>query len=172
MAEEIPTNGAANIKTWDVAPPKDYFRELFRVSKEQIIWGGNYFDLPPTRCFIIWDKMNISERFTMSMCEYAWASFNDNAKLFRWIPQGTPGMPRIHPTQKPVELYQWIYKMYAKPQYKILDTHMGSGSSRIAAHDANLDYVGFEIDKVYFEKSKQWYEDHTSELRMEDMSLT
>ena len=101
-------------------PPKEYFDELARVSKHQIIWGGNYFGLPPTRCFLIWDKVNISENFTMSMCEYAWTSFNDNAKMFRCPPQDGK---RFHPTQKPVALYKWIFDRYAKDGYKILDTH-------------------------------------------------
>ena len=88
---------------WDVAPPKEYFIELFRVSKNQIIFGGNYFDLPPTRCFIIWEKLTISEKFTMAMCEYAWTSFFDNSKIFKCKPQDKF---RFHPTQKPVELYK------------------------------------------------------------------
>ena len=89
------------IINWDVAPQKKYFAELFRVSKNQIIFGGNYFDLPPTRCFIIWEKLTISEKFSMAMCEYAWTSFFDNAKIFKFKPQDKY---RFHPTQKPVEL--------------------------------------------------------------------
>ncbi len=90
------------INDWDVAPDESYFEELFRVSKNQIIWGGNYFALPPTRCFLIWRKLTISENFTMAMCEYAWTSFNDNAKLFEYAPQDKA---RFHPTPKPVALY-------------------------------------------------------------------
>ncbi len=97
-----------NISHWDVAPPKKYFEELARVSKNQIIWGGNYFDLPPTRCFLVWKKTTISENFSMAMAEYAWTSFNENAKVFEHAPQGTATDPRFHPTQKPVALYEWI----------------------------------------------------------------
>ena len=140
-----------DIRHWDVAPGKEYFSELARVSRNQIIWGGNYFDLPPTRCFLIWRKLSIGENFTMAMAEYAWTSFNDNAKVFEHTPQGTKDDERFHPTQKPVALYEWIYKRYAKKGDKILDTHMGSGSSRIAAYHMGLDYVGCEIDKVYFD---------------------
>ena len=141
----------SDIRHWDVAPTKEYFQELARVSKNQIIWGGNYFDLPPTRCFLIWRKLSISENFTMAMAEYAWTSFNDNAKVFEHVPQGDKNDERFHQTQKPVALYEWIYKLYAKKGDKILDTHMGSGSSRIAAYHMGLDYVGCEIDKVYFD---------------------
>lgn len=99
MVEEIPagTTGAADVRHWDVAPPQEYFDELARVSKNQIIWGGNYFDLPPTRCFVVWDK-GIAEKFSMAMCEYAWTSFNANAKLFHYLPQGKKGEERFHPT--------------------------------------------------------------------------
>lgn len=146
------------IQHWDIAPTEEYFNELARVSKNQIIWGGNYFDLPPTRCFLIWRKLSISENFTMAMVEYAWTSFNDNAKCFEHTPQGTKEDERFHPTQKPVALYEWIYKRYAKPGNKILDTHMGSGSSRIAAYHMGFDYVGCEIDKVYFDLQEKRFE--------------
>lgn len=146
-----PTTGGG-ITHWDVAPPPEYFKELARVSKSQIIWGGNYFDLPPTRCFVVWDK-GIPESFTMAMCEYAWTSFNANAKLFHWQPQGKKG-ERFHPTQKPVPLYNWLLKLYAKPGMKILDTHAGSASSLVACHRAGLDAWGFEIDPDYYRMAK------------------
>lgn len=163
VVEEIPigTTKAADIRLWDVAPPKEYFNELARISKNQIIWGGNYFDLPPTRCFLIWEKLTISENFSMAMAEYAWTSFNDNAKIFKCAPQDPS---RFHPTQKPVALYRWIYQRYAKKGDKILDTHLGSGSSRIAAYDAGLDFVGCEIDKVYFEKQEERFAAHTAQM--------
>lgn len=156
------TNGAAGIEHWDVAPPPEYFRELARVSENQIIWGGNYFGLPPTRCFLVWEKLSISENFSMAMCEYAWTSFNDNAKLFRYAPQGN-GEKRFHPTQKPVALYRWIFQRYAKSGDKILDTHLGSGSSRIAAYDAGLDFWGYEIDKTYFDMLQERFKKHASQ---------
>lgn len=151
------------IIAWDVAPGQDYFDELFRISRNQIIWGGNYFKLPPTRCFLIWRKLTISEAFSMAMCEYAWTSFNSNAKLFECAPQGKVGDQRFHPTQKPIALYEWIYNLYAEPGMKILDTHLGSGSSRIAAYDAGLDFVGCEIDKTYFDLQEERFERHTAQ---------
>lgn len=149
---------------WDIAPGKEYFEELFRVSKNQVIWGGNYFELPPTRCFLIWKKLTISESFSMAMCEYAWTSFNKNAKLFEYRPQGDPG-DRFHPTQKPIALYKWVIGLYAKDGDKILDTHLGSGSSRIAAYDLGYDFVGYEINKEYYDKQEERFQKHTSQIR-------
>ena len=148
------------IIAWDVAPGQEYFEELFRVSRNQIIWGGNYFPLPPTRCFLVWRKLTISESFTMAMAEYAWTSFNSNAKVFDFPPQGKKGDDRFHPTQKPIELYSWVFRLFAKPGDKILDTHLGSGSSRIAAYDAGLDFVGCEIDPVYFKSEEERFQKH------------
>ena len=153
------------IIAWDTAPEREYFEQLFRVSREQIIWGGNYFELPPTRCFLVWRKLTISEAFTMAMAEYAWTSFNSNAKVFEFAPQGKPG-DRFHPTQKPIELYAWIYKLYAKPGMKILDTHLGSGSSRIAAYNAGLDFVGYEIDETYFKLQEERFAKHTAQMNL------
>ena len=152
------------ITSWDYAPGEDYFNELFRVSKEQIIWGGNYFQLPPNRCFLVWLKTNIPENFSMAMAEYAWCSFNDNAKVIKMSSAGIAG--RFHPTQKPEELYRWIYAHYTKPGFKILDTHLGSGSSRRAAYDFNLDFVGTEIDKEYFEKQETAWAEYTAQQRI------
>ena len=173
MGCEIPptTTGGdtpTSIKHWDVAPPPEYFDELARVSKHQIIWGGNYFDLPPTRCFLVWSKL-IPEDFTMSMCEYAWTSFNDNAKLFSCAPQGTMREKRIHPTQKPVKLYTWILARYAKPGFKILDTHVGSASSLIACHKAGLQYVGFELDPVYYKLAAERLAKETAQVNIFDI---
>lgn len=139
------------IEHWDIAPGPEYFSELFRVSKHQIIWGGNYFDLPPARCFVVWDKLNISEAFSMAMCEYAWTSFDANAKIYRAIPQDPE---RFHPTQKPVALYSWLLNQYANQGDKILDTHAGSASSLVACQRAGYSYLGFELDKDYFDKAQ------------------
>lgn len=157
-----------DIRHWDIAPPPEYFDELARVSKNQIIWGGNYFDLPPTRCFLIWRKLNIPlEGFSMSPVEYAWTSFNDNAGMYECFSSGGSGREnRFHPTQKPVALYEWILNRYAKPGYKILDTHLGSGSSRIAAYEAGLDFVGCEIDKYYFEQEEKRFADHIAQMSL------
>lgn len=158
------------IISWDYAPSEDYFTELFRVSKNQIIWGGNYFGLPPNRCFLIWKKTNIPEKFSMAMAEYAWCSMDDNAKVFEMTSAGI--VNRFHPTQKPEDLYRWIYRNYSKPGYKILDTHLGSGSSRRAAWDFNLDFVGCEIDKVYFEKQEKAFEEYTTQMNLFNQETT
>ena len=141
------------IVTWDVAPKQEYFDELFRVSRNQIIWGGNYFSLPPARCFLIWRKTNVPQDFSMSMAEYAWTSFNLNAKVFDFSAVGQPG--RFHPTQKPVELYKWIINNYSKAGDTILDTHVGSASSLIACRETGHKYVGFEIDEDYYRQAKK-----------------
>lgn len=154
------------IIAWDVAPGKEYFDELFRVSRNQIIWGGNYFELPPTRNFVVWRKLTISENFSMAMAEYAWVSMNGNAKVFECAPQGNAKETRFHPTQKPIALYTWLLKNYAKPGYKILDTHVGSASSLIACHRAGLEYWGFEIDKTYYEKARERLERECAQVRM------
>ena len=155
------------IVSWDYAPGEDYFKELFRVSKNQIIWGGNYFALPPNRCFIVWKKTNIPESFTMAMAEYAWSSFDDNAKVIELSSAGIEN--RFHPTQKPVALYHWIFRNYAKSGDKILDTHLGSGSSRIAAYDMGLDFVGCEIDKEYVEKEEKRFDEHAAQTSLFDL---
>jgi len=142
------------IVAWDTAPGQEYFEELFRVSRNQIIWGGNYFQLPPTRCFIVWRKTNISENFSMAMAEYAWTSFTGNAKIFEYTSIGDKNDPRFHPCQKPVQLYLWLLDNYAKKGDKILDTHAGSASSLVACHMQGINGWGFEIDKEYYEKAK------------------
>ena len=144
-----------SIEFWDYAPPQEYFDELFRVSKNQIIWGGNYFTLPPCRCFLIWRKLSISETFSMSMVEYAWTSFNANSKAFEATPQGTPKNPRFHPTQKPVKLYKWCIGLFAEKGWRLLDTHGGSMSSAVAAYEMGLDMDICEINDFYFQKGKE-----------------
>lgn len=150
---EIPEKG------WDKVPNDEYFKELFRVSKNQIIWGGNYFDLPPTRCFIIWDK-KISEDFSLAMCELAWTSFDKLAKIYRY---SNPKNDKIHPTEKPIRLYNWLLDRYAERGMKILDTHLGSGNIAIAAHYYGVDLTGCEIDIDYFTKAKKNYETNTAQ---------
>ena len=155
------------IIAWDTAPDKEYFDQLFRVSRNQIIWGGNYFDLPPTRCFLIWRKLNIPlEGFSMAAVEYAWTSFFTNARMFEEYSNGNSNNVRFHPTQKPVSLYAWIYRTFAKQGMKILDTHLGSGSSRIAAWDAGLEFVGTEIDETYFRLQEERFAKHTAQGRL------
>ena len=144
----------------DETPPKEYFDELFRVSKNQIIWGGNYFDLPPTRTIICWDKKQGDNNF--SMWEMAWTSFDSPAKIFRKSSFGE----RIHPTQKPIELYLWLIQKYAQPGDRILDTHLGSGSSALAAHDLGFDFVGYELDTEYFDKAQERLKQHQRQLSL------
>lgn len=154
------------IIAWDEAPGKEYFDELFRVSREQIIWGGNYFELPRTRCFLVWDKMAIAETFTMAMCEYAWTSFRGNAKIWRGAPQGTKWEKRIHPTQKPVKLYMWQLKLFAKDGMRILDTHAGSGSLEVACMRQGLKCWGFEIDQTYYEMARRRIEEEAAQVNL------
>jgi site-specific DNA-methyltransferase (adenine-specific) len=142
---------------WNKAPDQEYFNELFRVSKNQIIWGGNYFSLPPNRGFVIWEKLTISESFSMSMAEYAWMSFDLNSKIFKFRPQNKN---RFHPTQKPVELYKWLLSKYAKSGNKILDTHLGSGSIAIACWDLGFDLTGFEKSEKYFSAAAERLKNH------------
>ena len=154
------------IIAWDVAPEKEVIDELFRVSQAQVIWGGNYFILPPTRCFLVWRKLSISESFSMAMAEYAWTSFNANAKVFECAPQGKPSDERFHPTQKPIDLYRWVYGLFAKPGMTVFDPFLGSGSSRIAAYDAGLNFIGCEIDPTYFAKEEERFERMTDNYSM------
>ena len=157
------------IISWDVAPPKEYFNELFRVSRNQIIWGGNYFELPPTRCFLVWKK-HIPENFSMAMCEYAWTSFNANAKVFEYPSIDNSGM-RFHPTQKPIQLYEWILRKYAHEGDKILDTHVGSASSLIACRNMGHKYVGFEIDEYYYNLAKKRLESAEAQMNLWDFGF-
>jgi site-specific DNA-methyltransferase (adenine-specific) len=153
-----------NITTWDIAPPEEYFTELFRVSKNQIIWGGNHFNLPPTRGFIVWDKQQPFPNFAAT--EYAWTSFQCPSKIFRLASTRTREK-KIHPTQKPVSLYSFIYKEFLKEGGKVLDTHLGSGSNRIAAEKAgNIDFLACDISQAYIDLQEKRYQEHMSQLSM------
>jgi site-specific DNA-methyltransferase (adenine-specific) len=154
---------------WDDSiPEKRYFQEIKRVSKNQIIWGGNYFidHLNNTSCFIVWDKDNTGN---FADCELAWASFDTAVRKFkhRWNGMLQEDMKnketRIHPTQKPVALYKWLLKNYAKEGDIILDTHLGSGSIAIACHDMGFDLVGCELDKDYYDGAKKRLKNHTDQ---------
>lgn len=143
-----------NIKRWDIRPGKEYFDELFRVSHNQIIWGGNYFQLPVCRCFVCWDKQQVWENF--SQCELAWTSFDKPAKLIT-LPNrgGQSDKGKFHPTQKPIELYTYLLQTFGKSGDKVLDTHLGSGSSRIAAYKLGFDFYATEIDCMYFKAQEE-----------------
>ncbi len=152
-------------KKWDKeTPSQKYFDELQRISNNQIIWGGNYFFLKPTRCFLIWDKQQ-PQNVSFASCEYAWTSFNLSAKTFYMRPQNADNI-RIHPTQKPVKLYEWLLMNYAKEGDKILDTHLGSGSIAIACHNLGYDLTGYEIDKDYYESAIKRIEQHKAQQRL------
>lgn len=154
-------------KNWDKnAPNNRYFEELFRVSKKQIIWGGNYFNLPPCHCFIIWDKGESMYGRSFSECEYAWTSFDESARIIKIFPNQPD---RIHPTQKPKELYDFIYHKFTQRGMKLLDTYVGSANSLISAYDFGLNFVGFELDKEYYQKSKERLEAHTAQMNIFDL---
>jgi len=148
---------------WDKAPNQLYFDELFRVSKNQIIWGGNYFSLPATRGFVIWDKQQPFPNF--SACEYAYLSFQVPSKIYVQAVTRTKEK-KIHPTQKPVKLYEWLLMNYAKEGDIILDTHLGSGSIAIACHNLGFELTAYEIDKEYFEAAKKRIEQHKQQARL------
>jgi site-specific DNA-methyltransferase (adenine-specific) len=150
---------------WDNSPPTaDYFNELFRVSKNQIIWGANYFELPPSSCWIVWDKW-ISEKMSFSQCELAYTSFKSVTKIFKKVNNGTNRVS-IHPTAKPVDLYKWLLDNYAKEGDKILDTHLGSGSIAIACHDYKFNLTACEIDTEYYDKAMERIEQHKKQLTL------
>jgi site-specific DNA-methyltransferase (adenine-specific) len=148
LKNRILNNGG--LENWDIKPDSEYFAELKRISKNQIIWGGNYFPLPPTRCIICWDKVQPWENF--SQVELAWTSFDSPAQLYRY--DNRTG-DKIHPTQKPIKLYRWLLQKYAKQGDKILDTHGGSMSSAIACDMEGFDLDICEIDLDYFEAGKK-----------------
>ena len=156
-----------NKKEWDNSiPTKEYFTELKRVSKNQIIWGGNYMTeyLKPSPCWVIWDKM---QEFTGAVFEMAWTSFLSPAKAFRMSRvEAYTTDNKIHPTQKPVALYKWLLDKYAKPNDKILDTHSGSGSIAIACHDYGFELTACELDKDYYNASIKRIQQHISQQRL------
>jgi site-specific DNA-methyltransferase (adenine-specific) len=154
-----------NKKNWDnETPTKEYFKQLFRVSVNQIIWGGNYFELGICNKFIIWDK-EVPEGLSFSDCEYAWTSFNGANKIFRYSAYLNKH-EKFHPTQKPPQLYKWLLDKYAKPEDKILDTHLGSASIAIACHDYDFELTACELDTEYYEKAVQRIKNHTSQQRL------
>ena len=138
-------------KWWDVVPSKEYFDEIFRISKNQIIWWWNYFNLPPTRCFIVWDK-KISEDFSLAMCEIAYTSFDKLAKIYS---QSTPKDWKMHPTQKPKELFKWCLENYSKPWDLVLDCFAWSGTTAVACIETGRNYIVIEKEADYVEIIKK-----------------
>jgi len=153
-------------KDWDNSIPTDeYFKELFRVSKNQIIWGGNYFPLPLNNNWIIWDKLNPNLSF--SEAEMAWCSIDKNIRIFKRL-STLPDcdVKKQHPTQKPIKLYKYCLKKYAEDGFKILDTHLGSGSIAIACHDYGFELTACELDKEYYDKAIQRIQNHVSQQKL------
>ena len=152
-------------------PDQEYFIELYRISKNQIIWGANHYGMmPASPCWIIWDKLNGETDF--ADCELAYTSFEGAARKFefRWAGMLQGDMKnkekRIHPNQKPVILFKWLLTNYAKPGDKILDTHLGSGSNRIAAYELGFDFYATELDKDYFEAQEKRFQQYKSQLKL------
>jgi site-specific DNA-methyltransferase (adenine-specific) len=147
-------------------PSDEYWSQLFRVSKNQIVWGANNFQLPPSEYFLCWNKQQAMPNF--ATLEYAWVSMGlkKPAKLFTYSIHKHNQVDKVHPTQKPVALYDWIFKNYAKPGMKILDTHVGSGSSRIAADKAGLSFEGWELDADYHAAQEKRYKLFKQQLRL------
>ena len=165
--KDMRANGS--MKSLEGRPTQEYWNELFRVSKEQIIWGANNFQLPQWKGFVAWKKKTIGINFTMSMLEIA--SLSENlGTTSKWIEIAPQNPNRIHPTEKPVKLYEWLLKNYAKQGDKILDTHLGSGSIAIAIHNINtiekmgLEFTGCELDKEYFDTAMLRIKKHMQQL--------
>lgn len=156
----------AKINKWDIKPDQSFFNELFRCSKYQIIFGANNFTLPETEYFIVWNKEQTVNNFASA--EYAWTNIKIPAKVFTYsihkeMAKRKSSGGKIHPTQKPVALYKWLLTNYAKQGDKILDTHLGSGSSRIAAYDLGFDFTGFELDADYFVAQEKRFQNHIAQ---------
>jgi len=155
-------------KKWDKEiPSKKYYEELFRVSKNQIIWGANYMvqNLPPSMGWVFWDKGQ--RNFSLADGELAFTSFQRALRVFTMTrPEALQEGQRLHPTQKPAKLYEWLLMNYAKKGDKILDTHLGSGSIAIACHNLGYDLQGYELDKDYYIAAKKRLEEHQAQLRM------
>ena len=151
---------------WNKKPDPEYFKELIRVSKNQIIWGGNYFieNLKDTSCMIIWDKGQ--RNFSLADAEIAWSSFNKPVRIFEYSRAQNNKTDRIHVCQKPVELYKWLLHNYAKPNDKIIDTHLGSGSIALACEEYGYDLTACEIDKEYFDGAVQRLKDFRTQPRL------
>ena len=151
---------------WDIKPKKEFFEELMRVSKNQIIWGGNYFGHLWTqseynKCYLIWDKKQPETLNNFSMAEMAWTSLDKPSKIFTYSVRKNRN--KMHPTQKPLELYEWILKLFANKGDKILDTHLGSGTIAVACYNAGVDLTACEIDKKYFKNAIKYIEEKTLE---------
>jgi site-specific DNA-methyltransferase (adenine-specific) len=157
--------GKENGKWNNEKPPAEYFNELYRVSKFQIIWGANNFMLPTSEYFIVWQKSNAYD-FSFAMCEMAWTNCKVPAKIFKHFHVNTEDKNKIHPTQKPIELYKWLLDKYAKQGDKILDTHLGSMSIAIACHDYGFELTGCELDPEYYQQGIKRVQNHLLQQKL------
>ena len=157
---------AGSMKTLEGRPQAEYWNELLRVSKNFVAWGANNFEMPQWKGFVVWDK-GIPEKFTMSMAEVA-AISEGLGSISKIVKIPVQGQDRIHPTQKPVALYKWILANYAEEGFKLLDTHMGSGSIAIASHYANMHLTACELDEDYFKAACKRIKKETSQLTFDD----
>ena len=165
VGSRIDKSGKMN--SWNnIKPTAYYFDELFRVSKEQIIWGANNFTLPESEYFIVWDKAQTVDNFASA--EYAWTNVKMPAKIFHYSihQHNSDKGDKIHPTMKPIKLYKWLLDKYAKQGSQILDTHLGSGSIAIACHDYGFDLTACELDKDYFEAAMQRINNHVAQTKL------
>jgi len=161
--KDMRANGS--MKSLEGRPIKKYWNELYRVSKNQIIWGANNFQLPQWKGFVAWKKKTIGIDFTMSMLEIA--SLSENlGTTSKWIEIQPQNTNRIHPTEKPVKLYEWLLMRYAKEGDKILDTHLGSGSIALACHNLGYNLIACELDKGYFDAAMKRLKNHKAQLKM------
>jgi len=156
---------SGSMESLEGRPSKEYWKELKRVSRNQIIWGANNFELPQWKGFVVWKKKSIGENFTMSMCEIASMS-EELGTVAKWIEIRPQDPNRVHPTQKPVKLYEWLLMNYAKEGYKILDTHLGSGSIALACHNLGYELTACELDKKYYDAAMKRIEQHKQQIRL------
>ena len=156
---------SGSLESLEGRPSEEYWKELKRVSKNQIIWGANNFQLPQWKGFVVWKKKSIGENFTMSMCEIASLS-EELGTVAKWIEVRPQDPNRVHPTQKPVKLYEWLLMNYAKEGDKILDTHLGSGSIAIACHNLEYELTACELDKNYYDSAIKRINEHKQQIRM------
>jgi len=161
--KNTPMSALYKDKEWDELPPPEFWKELFRVTEHQVIFGANYFleYLPSTRGFICWDKDQYMP--TLSACELVWTSFDKPAKIYR---KSSMDLERFHPTQKPIGIYDFCINYINITPSLIIDTHLGSGSSRITAHKAKINFIGFELDPEYFHKANKRFDNHKAQLTL------